>query len=263
MISVVQVILMPLVIAVVASGRGRGKTGLVELLCHALSKELVVWTVKHASHSFDIEDKDTWRHMEAGAAGTIAVSPRQVMVLKPRRDAPLEDVLLEIPAGVDLVLVEGFRGSAYPKVLVAKTVDEAQKQLQEIDGVFAAFVDSEETGSNKALGSIPVLSGEELARNVREMIVRDQVKQLPGLNCRKCGYSSCEALAAAMVSGNASLKQCKVLEESELRLLVDGNQVHLSQFPKSFVKNVLLAMVGSLKGVDYSAMARISIELSV
>ena len=262
MISVVQVILLPLVIAIVASGRRRGKTALVEMLCHALSKELAVWTVKHASHSLDIQDKDTWRHMEAGAAGTIAVSPRQVMVLKPLRDAPIEDALGEIPPEADLVLVEGFRGSKYPKVLVAKTRSEAEKQLQETDGVFAVFAGSEKTGSNKVLGSIPVLSGEELARKVREMVAKDQAKRLPGLNCRKCGYSSCEALGGAIINGEASLKQCKVLEESDLQLLVDGNQIHLSQFPKSFVKNVLLAMVGSLKGVN-SAMARISIKLRV
>jgi molybdopterin-guanine dinucleotide biosynthesis protein B len=254
---------MPLVIAIVASGRGQGKTALVELLCHTLSKELIVWTVKHASNSFDIEDKDTWRHMEAGASGTIAVSPRQVVVLKSRKDASLEEALGEIPRGVDLVLIEGFRGSTYPKVLVAKTVDEAKKQLQEIEGVFAAFVGTEETGSNKVLGSIPVLSGEELAKNLREMVARDQVKRLPGLNCKKCGYPSCEALTEAIVNGSASLRQCRVLEESDLQLLVDGNQIFLSQFPKSFVKNVLLAMVESLKGVDHNSMAKISIELRI
>ena len=254
---------MPLVIAVVASGRGQGKTTLVELLCRALSKDLVVWTVKHVSHSFDIEEKDTWRHTEAGAAGTIAVSPEQIIMLKPRREASLEDALSEIPTGVDLVIIEGFRESVYPKVLVARTIGEAKEQLREIEGVFAASVGSEETGSTKVLGSIPILSQDELVKKVREMVVTDQVRRLPRMNCKKCGYSSCDALAEAIASGNASLRQCRVLEESDLQLLVDGNQVYLSQFPKSFVKNVVLAMVGTLKGVDHDTMARVSIELKV
>ncbi len=261
MISVVQVILMPLVIAIVASGRGRGKTALVELLCHVLSKELVIWTMKHISHSFDIEEKDTWRHMEAGAAGTIAAGPRSVALLKPSKDALLVDAIGEIPAGVDLVLAEGFRKSAFPKVLVAKTVSEAEDQLRQIGGIFAVFLSMEKKEPRRAIDSVPILSGEELIERIREMVAQDQVKRLPGINCRKCGYPSCEALAEAIVKGKASLRQCGILEESDFKLLVDGNQVYLSRFPKSFVKNVLLAMVGSLKGVD--KMSRISIEMRV
>jgi len=252
---------MPLVMAVVAAGRGRGKTALVELICRALSGDFTVWTVKHLSQSFDLRDKDTWRHMAAGAYGTIAVSPEEVVTLKSKRGASVEDALDEVPAGVDLVLAEGFRKSLYPKVLVARTVDEAMEQLRKIEGVFALHIPGEELGSLKAAGKIPVLSEGELIERVREMVVADQVKRLPGINCRKCGFSSCDALGKAIREGSGFLRQCRVLQESDLQLLVDGHQVYLSPFPKSFVKNVLLAMVGTLKGVDGSKMARLLIEV--
>jgi len=254
---------MPLVMAVVAAGRGRGKTALVELICRALSRDFTVWTVKHLSQSFDMRDKDTWRHIAAGSNGTIGVSPEEVVTLKPRREASVEDALDEVPAGVDLVLVEGFRKSQYPKVLVAKTVDEAAKQLPKIDGVFALCIQGEEPGKTKVVGKAPVLSEEELIERVKEMVVADQVKRLPGINCRKCGYPSCEALVQAIKEGKGSLKQCRTLLESDLGLFVDGNQVFLSPFPRMFVKNVLLAMVGTLKGVDSGKMARLLIEVRI
>jgi hypothetical protein len=42
---------------------------------------------------------------------------------------------------------------------------------------------------------------------------------------------------------------------------MDGTQVYLSEFPKSFVKNVILGMVGSLKGVTMEKAKRIVFDI--
>ena len=36
-------------------------------------------------------------------------------------------------------------------------------------------------------------------------------KTLPGINCRACGYPSCDAFAAAVIDGDVELSDCKVL----------------------------------------------------
>lgn len=251
---------MPQIVAVVAAGRGRGKTSLVETLCRALSKGFTVWTVKHLSHTPDLEDKDTWRHVGAGAQGTIAVSPSELVVFKPRPNASIEDALQEVPEGVDLVLVEGYRSSPYPKVLVAESMEEAEEELKRIGEVFAVHIP---TGCADRLGGsteVPVLSEADLVKKVREMVVTNQVGQLPGLNCGKCGYAGCSALGEAIREGSASVKQCVALRESDLSLLVDGHRVHLSPFPESLVRNVLLAMVGTLKGGNSANSVKVSVR---
>lgn len=249
------------VIAVVAAGRGRGKTSLIEKLCRELSKEFTVWTVKRVSHSVDVEGKDSWRHIDAGARGTVAVDPKNIVVFKRCEDAAIEDALKEVPDGVDLVLVEGFRGSQYPKILVAESINEAVEELKRIEGVFAVYVSDEDVISQSVCEGVPILDEAGLVEMVRQTVVQGQVRRLPGLNCRKCGYVSCDELGRAVREGVESIRKCVVLQESGLRLLVDGSRVYLSSFPEAMLRNVLLAMIGTLKGVKDVGSANISIHI--
>jgi len=254
---------MTVVIVVVGAGRGRGKTTLVEFLTRRFSKNLRVWTVKHVSKSFDTEEKDTWRHMEAGAEGTIAVGPKRIVVLRPQTQATLETAVGEVPRNVDLILAEGFREANYPKILATPSIEEAEEQLGKIRGIFAISIPITDTKAGESIQGVPILSPEELAERLSRMVIEDQVKRLPRIDCRKCGYPSCKALAEAILRGEATLKDCKTLQISDLTLAVDDAEVYLSEFPKNFVKNVILAMIGSLKGVDMDKAKQITIQLVV
>jgi len=44
---------------------------------------------------------------------------------------------------------------------------------------------------------------------------------------------------------------------------VDDARVYLSEFPKNFVKSVVLAMVGSLKGVNIGKAKRVTIKIEL
>lgn len=102
---------------------GSGKTtvtvGLIETLRH---RGLQVGTIKHDVHGFEMDQpgKDSWRHKQAGAAATIITSPRQVgMVMDVDHDhQPME--LLPLMAGMDIVLVEGFKRADLPKIEVLR-----------------------------------------------------------------------------------------------------------------------------------------------
>ena len=252
---------MTVIVAVVAAGRERGKTTLLERLTRAFSENIRVWTVKHVSKTFDTEEKDTWRHLEAGAEGTVAVGPDQLIVLRPSAQATLETAIGEISRDIDLVLVEGFRQSGYPKVLAALSVEEAEQQLQEIRDVFAISGPVADARAGGSVQGVPILSVDELVKRLSWLVVEDQVKRLPGIDCKKCGYPSCAALASAILRGEVTLKSCRTLQVSDVVLAVDDARVYLSEFPKNFVKNVIVAMVGSLKGVDVGKAKRIIIEV--
>jgi len=101
---------------------GSGKTTLLEKLIPLLAGSgLRVGALKHDAHRFEIDHpgKDSWRLARAGAQVTAISSPDKSAVIV-RHDAspPLEDLLPAWFAGMDIVLVEGYRTSALPKIEV-------------------------------------------------------------------------------------------------------------------------------------------------
>jgi len=104
-----------------AGWSGSGKTTLlVELLPALRRRGLVVSTVKHAHHEFDIDrpGKDSFRHREAGAAEVLIASSRRWALMHENtgEDEPGLDALLARLQPVDLVIVEGFKRHAHPKI---------------------------------------------------------------------------------------------------------------------------------------------------
>jgi molybdopterin-guanine dinucleotide biosynthesis adapter protein len=106
-----------------AGWSGSGKTTLVTKVIPVLVRRgLKVATVKHAHHAFDIDQpgKDSWLHREAGACEVAVVSVRRwaiVHELIDENEPPLVDVLRKL-SPVDLVIVEGFKRHAHPKLEV-------------------------------------------------------------------------------------------------------------------------------------------------
>ena len=100
---------------------GSGKTSLlVELLPILKEKGLKVSTMKHAHHRFDVDKpgKDSFRHREAGASEVLVVtSSRWVLMHESREEEePPVEALIERMTPVDLLLIEGFKTHAHPKL---------------------------------------------------------------------------------------------------------------------------------------------------
>lgn len=110
-----------------AGWSGSGKTTLVEQVIAALSaRGLVVSLVKHAHHSFDIDHagKDSWRHRQAGCREVMVSSDQRWSLTRELRGAPeagLDELLAHL-GPCDLVLVEGFKRAAIPKIEVWRSV---------------------------------------------------------------------------------------------------------------------------------------------
>ncbi len=108
-------------IAIVGNS-GAGKTTLLERLIPALKRKgLRVGVVKHDAHRFDIDHpgKDSHRLTEAGADTMMITSASMLAVVKRHAASPgIEELLERYFSDMDLVLVEGLRGSSLPKIEV-------------------------------------------------------------------------------------------------------------------------------------------------
>ena len=102
---------------------GSGKTTLIEKLLPQLTgRGMRVSLIKHAHHGFDVDrpGKDSYRHREAGCAEVLVTSSRRWALMHELRGAPeprLEE-LIEHLSPCDLVLIEGFKREAVPKLEV-------------------------------------------------------------------------------------------------------------------------------------------------
>jgi molybdopterin-guanine dinucleotide biosynthesis protein MobB len=114
----------PLPLLGFAACSGTGKTTLLTQLLPRLARlGLRVGVVKHAHHGFDIDQpgKDSHALRQAGARQLCIASGKRIAWIKerePEADEPgLREALAALdPDELDLVLVEGFKREAFPKI---------------------------------------------------------------------------------------------------------------------------------------------------
>jgi molybdopterin-guanine dinucleotide biosynthesis protein B len=106
-----------------AGWSGSGKTTLVTRLLPELTQHgISVSTVKHAHHSFDLDQpgKDSRLHRDAGAREVMIASSSRWALIHEHRGAeePPLDALIARMTPVDLLLVEGFKRGSHAKLEV-------------------------------------------------------------------------------------------------------------------------------------------------
>jgi molybdopterin-guanine dinucleotide biosynthesis protein MobB len=116
----------PPVLSIVAKS-GTGKTTLLEKLIREMKRRgYKVGAIKHDAHRFDIdkEGKDSWRLTQAGADTMLITSPEKLALVKqyPQTEEPsLAESVATYCQDVDIVLTEGFKKSAMPKIEVHRS----------------------------------------------------------------------------------------------------------------------------------------------
>lgn len=251
------------IFCIVSLGRSKGKTALLEWLTRRLTKQGInVATIKHSTKGFDTEDKDTWRHLEAGAIEVVYVSPKELITLR-RFSGSLVDALGAFHVDPDLILVEGFKDAPYPKILCVdnrQEVIEASKSIQNIIAV-TGEVDGDEVSS---LG-MKFMNRDEVCDLLRGAVIDYWLKLIPGFNCGKCSYKSCEGLAKAIRSGAATIRECSMRSTLTAKLRLDAVEVPLGPWPQRLLRELLMAFVRSLKlrGVDMSNVRKMIVEIDL
>lgn len=103
--------------------KNSGKTTLITSLIPLLKdRGLKVATIKHDGHDFDpdVEGTDSYRHRKSGAYGVGIFSKNKWMVIKEEKDIDISSLIKQFP-GADLIILEGFKNSAFPKVEIVRS----------------------------------------------------------------------------------------------------------------------------------------------
>ena len=99
---------------------GTGKTTLLEKVIVILKERgFRVGVIKHDAHRFDIDHpgKDSYRLTAAGADTMLICSPEKLALVKRHQVAPeVEELVATYFSDVDILLTEGFKKSALPKI---------------------------------------------------------------------------------------------------------------------------------------------------
>ena len=113
-----------------AGWSGSGKTTLIEKLIPRFTKRgLKVSLIKHAHHTFDVDQKgkDSYRHRHAGASEVLVTSSQRWVLmheLRGKAEPSFEGQLAHL-SPCDLVIVEGFKFQPIPKLEVHRAGTDA------------------------------------------------------------------------------------------------------------------------------------------
>jgi len=151
--------------------KNAGKTSLMERLVAEISaRGLRVSTVKHVHHDVDLDQpgKDTFRHRTAGAEEVVLASANRMALLREHRGAEPElAVILARMAPVDLVLVEGYKRDAHPKIEVFRR-EAGHDLIQPGDPIVRAVA----TDAALAVLAVPLLDLNDTAA-IADFILRE------------------------------------------------------------------------------------------
>jgi len=228
------------IVAVVGSSNS-GKTTAVEALIRGLAKR--GYTVASAKHipepefTIDTEGKDTWRHAKAGASTVLSVAPNELTTIKKvdTTNYSLEQIVAETPDEVDIIILEGFKGlvgqnASVPKLVTAKTVNEITAALERYKNILA-FVTPIPDG--KVETEIPFI---------------DALKEP-------------EKLVELVNNKVAVLVERKRKREEKITIQIDKKFLPLGDFVQDIIRNAVLAMVSSLKGVKIKGEEKVSVVI--
>ena len=111
----------PAVVAV-SGVKNSGKTTLIiEMLPYLTEKGLRVAVIKHDGHSFEPDPvcPDTGRYLAGGACGSAIYDQEKFQIIKEQSIAV--ENLIDQFSDVDLILIEGLKFSAWPKLEVVRS----------------------------------------------------------------------------------------------------------------------------------------------
>ena len=134
--------------------KNSGKTTLLTKITAPLTQEgIKIAVIKHDGHSFqaDRPGTDSFRHKEAGAFGTAVFCSGRFSVVKDTEEPVTETELFSFFPEADLILLEGFKHSSYPKIEVIRE-GISQTPVSNPDGLLAVATD---LPAARICGSLP------------------------------------------------------------------------------------------------------------
>jgi molybdopterin-guanine dinucleotide biosynthesis protein B len=166
----------------VVGWKNSGKTTLMVGLIGELTRRgFAISVIKHAHANFEIdhEGRDSFRMREAGAYQVALSSPRRFAVMRELRDAPelsFADVL-DYAGPCDLVLVEGYKREAFPKIELRRDGAASREPLQKRFPQIVAIASDRPKAED---GTVPVFSLDDLAAIADFVVATVGIRQNDG-----------------------------------------------------------------------------------
>ena len=190
-----------------------GKTLLLNGLIGEFKRRgLRTFAVKHCAHGFalDLEGKDTWTFTQAGADGVAMVSGEEYAVLGRTGETGLKALAERVFAGADVVLVEGGKHARGIRKIEVLRSG-VSDVIQTPPGELLAVVSDSGAPPGTA---VPVFTLKQAAE-ICDLILSQEENAM-----------------------------------SDIRLEVDGQEIPLNPFVRSFIEHTVRGMATSLTGVD-------------
>jgi len=227
-------------IAVVGSSKS-GKTTAIEALIKGLTEQgynvASAKRIPEPEFTIDTKGKDTWRQAKAGASTVLSVAPKELTVIKKveTKKYTLEQLIAEIPDETDIIIIEGFKilvgkDMTIPKIVATKTDQEISEALERYKNIIA-FV-----------GHFP------------DRKIETEIPFIGTLN-------EPEKLVELVNSKVAVLVERKRKRQEKITIQLDEKTLPLGDFVQEIIRNSVLAMVASLKGVKIKGEEKVSIVI--
>ena len=200
-----------------------GKTTLVTKIVKKLSqKNYKVGTVKFSHVTFDLADKDTYKHRQAGARIVVGTGKETFILFNHALD--LENIIsnIEFNEELDFLVLEGFKSSKFAKISLSELKDDYTIKQVDIKNLNPDMLD-----------------------DIIQMIEERSYGLLQDLNCKKCGFESCHEFAMSKVQGLAPDDNCKSQFKKAL-LQINKHRIPLNPFVQDIIAETITGMVKSL-----------------
>ena len=228
------------IVAVVGSSES-GKTTAIEAIIKGLTKK--GYTIASAKRipepefTIDTKRKDTWRHSKAGSSTVLSVAPNELTAIKKvdTTKYSLEQLVAEIPDETDIIIIEGFKSlvgedMTIPKIVATKTDHEISEAVGRYKNILAF------------IGHIPDKKAET------EIPFIDTLKEP-------------EKLVELVHNKVEVLVERKRKREEKITIQVDEKILPLGDFVQDIIRNAVLGMVSSLKGVEIKGEEKVSVVI--
>lgn len=164
----------------VSGVKNSGKTTLIcKLLPIFKEREIRTAVIKHDGHEFsaDVPGTDTCRQLQAGACGTVVFSESKLLMSRQQEKVSDGELISLLPMA-DLVLLEGFKQSSYPKLEIIRKGNSNQSVCKghELRALVTDYTEEELTEQDRELlsgeKSISIL-GLEQADRIADLILAE------------------------------------------------------------------------------------------
>ena len=223
----------------VVGNSNSGKTTAVEVLIKGLTeKGFKIGSAKHIpdpEFTIDTKGKDTWKHAKAGADTVLSVGQNELAVIKKVDTTKfyLKQIVAEFSDEIDIIVLEGFKrlvgeDSSIPKLVTVNTEYDVKAAINGYKNILAFIGLAPDNEMEIKIPIIDVLKGPEK--------LVDLVNQKVGV-----------------------LVERKRQREEKITIHVNYDLLPLGDFVQDILRNTVLAMVSSLKGVKIKGEEKVSI----